>query len=114
MDYSQYTREELIAKLDSQCTKEEIIAMLKKIDDIKARHKQHKELPPKYKHLPYIRNEPQKVEVTDTVSGEKKDYPSLYKAGKALGAVPRSVQCYDGRLFKGGKYFIRVFKALTS
>lgn len=52
----------------------------------------------RYAYLKSIRRNPRCVRVEDVKSGQIMEYPSLYKAGRALSIDPSRVLFYDGRI----------------
>jgi len=61
-----------------------------------------------YDRLKHIRNNPRRVEVVDQVTGEVITYPSIYRAGKALGKYSKSICDYNGRIMSN-RYEIKIY-----
>jgi len=59
----------------------------------------------RYEHLKGIRNNPKQVEIFDKQKGETNTFPSMYKAGRAVGVDPRNIK--DGATWKN-RYIITV------
>jgi hypothetical protein len=52
----------------------------------------------RYEYLKSIRHNPRRVKVEDVETGEEVEYPSLYKAGRAVGVNSKRIIFYDGRI----------------
>lgn len=52
----------------------------------------------RYAYLKSIRQNPKRVKVEDVKTGEIAEYPSLYKAGRALGVNSKRIIVNDGKI----------------
>ena len=50
---------------------------------------------------------PRKVSLEDVEKGERKTFPSVYKAGKFIDQCPQTIVYWDGKVWKN-KYKINV------
>jgi len=62
----------------------------------------------KYDRLKHIRNSPRQVEISDQVTGDVITYPSIYRAGKALGKFSKSIYDHNGRIMSN-RYEIKIY-----
>ena len=60
---------------------------------------------PKYDRLKTIKQNPRKVSLEDTETGEIKTFPSIYKAAKFIDRAPQTIIYWDGKVWKN-KYEI--------
>ena len=66
-----------------------------------------KEINPKYNFLKHIRNNPKKVEIQDTETGEIIIYSSIYKAATTFIQQSRLISAYVGKVWRN-RYAIKV------
>src|SRR6478609_3291826 len=62
---------------------------------------------PKYEFIRSIRNNPKSVKIRDLETGEVTTYPSIYKAGRAIGHAAKFITGNNGKVWKN-KYEINV------
>ena len=62
---------------------------------------------PKFDRLKTIMNNPRKVSLKNIETGEIKTFPSIYKAAKFIDQSPRTINYWDGRVWKN-KYKVEV------
>ena len=93
--YSHYTKKQLIELLKAKGMLPEEPPLPKK------------EVDPRYIRLHTIRKNPKRVVLRDIESGEKFDFPSIYKAAQFINHSPRIITFWDGRVWND-KYEITV------
>ena len=59
-----------------------------------------REIDPKYEFTRSIRNNPRSVEIRDLETGDITTYPSIYKAGRAIGRAPKLITGNNGKVWK--------------
>src|SRR5271155_1407102 len=65
------------------------------------------EIDPKYEFIRSIQNNPKSVEIRDLEMGEITTYPSVYKAGRAIGHAAKFIMCNNDKVWKN-KYEIKI------
>lgn len=66
-----------------------------------------KEINSKYDFIRFIRNNPKKVVITDLETGIETEYPSIYKASRALGCATTPITKNNGKVWRE-RYEIKV------
>ena len=65
------------------------------------------EIDPKYEFIRSFRNNPKSVEIRDLETSEITTYPSIYKAGRAIGHAAKFTMGNNGKVWKN-KYEIKI------
>src|SRR5271155_5071118 len=66
-----------------------------------------REIDPKYGFIRYISNNPKSVEIQDLETGQITTYPSIYKAGRAIGHAAKFIMGNNGKVWKN-KYEFKI------